>query len=62
MHDTIPKMEYNQGVDFMKYKKYHRKHRCNIHKHINTNVDVTMTKWWNNPCKGTIYNQTPRMK
>ena len=42
---SFPNMEYYQLVDCVKYTKYCSKHRYNIKKHNNPNVDVTMAKW-----------------
>ena len=47
-------MVYNQGVDCVKYAKMSCINICNIHKHINKNLDITTIQWYNNLCTGDI--------
>ena len=54
IHGMIIKIQRNQEVDSMKYKKYRSNYRYNIHKNVNTNTYVTMMQWWNKPCTGEI--------
>ena len=38
---------------------YHIKHIYNIHKNINSNVNLTKIKWKNNPYIGWAYDKMP---
>ena len=57
MNANIPNMEYNQGVECIKYKCFFSKHRYNINKNININKNVMTMQRYNNPYTGNTQNK-----
>ena len=61
MHDNITKTNYNQGVCHIQ-KHISLSIGKKIHKHIDTNSNVTKIQWKNNSYIGERYEKIPKME